>query len=289
MVEHEDLHRPLLRLQLDPELLLQSFFERRARGIRLEVRARRQGATELRRVFKREIESSGEAGLVDLKAVELRCRTQRVGQERDGHVSSAQAYAARDAGIACRGCHCTAPGNRRPRFVSARASGRKQGLTAAGGTWCVGGVRLELRAGLSGLGENVCEYREVVCLVMDGKFETIGQQGAHHQAHFVLAWTSLGARLDVEAFGGRPSRELRHQVLTLIAEHLVGQKNGVGKCQRACLQVAQCYRLSGATAVKLSVFSTQFRSYWPEDKPAGGGFQTRAWRVGARLSLEIRK
>src|ERR1700691_4986099 len=72
MVEDDDLRRTLLRLQFDPELVLQPFQKGRPRGIRLRIRTRFEFP------FEGEIEVAGEPRSIDHGALQLPHRRQRV-------------------------------------------------------------------------------------------------------------------------------------------------------------------------------------------------------------------
>ncbi len=64
MIEHRNIHRPLVRLELKSELFLHSFQKCWSSGIGLEGRTRRQRTIEMGHKVDVEIKGSGESRLI---------------------------------------------------------------------------------------------------------------------------------------------------------------------------------------------------------------------------------
>jgi hypothetical protein len=86
-------------------------------------------------------------------------------------------------------------------------------------------VLLELRAELAGFGRHERHYRKLALLVAKPELEPLRQQSTHRQAHAVFARIACRAPLNVVSLRLRPLRQLRVEVLNLIAVHLVGKRN----------------------------------------------------------------
>jgi len=64
-------------------------------------------------------------------------------------------------------------------------------------------VLTKFRTDLAGPCEKQRVDRRLASFVADYQFEAIGEQGSHHEAHFVFGRVAGGARLDIETLGKR--------------------------------------------------------------------------------------
>jgi hypothetical protein len=111
----------------------------------------------------------------------------------------------------------------------------------------------KLGSSSSRLGQDEIQHRLCLCFSVRDQFETIGQQGLHHQSHLILRRIPLCSGLDVEPITVDPARQAEQIALTKLVRESEIDDQGLIACREKGSVLVGVSRTQRKARARLSV------------------------------------